>query len=285
MEKHLFYLNEEKTATLECFILAKSHEMPIADIRPAVVVCPGGGYWFCSDREAEPVALAYSGDGFHSFIVRYSVNEKAVFPTPLVELSKAIKIIRENADDWGVDKEKIAVCGFSAGGHLTASLGVHWNNPEVMEKSDCKNGENKPNALILGYPVISTSWIENAKTLDRIIGDRDYDSTYEMLNLHLHIGKHTPPSFLFHTVMDDAVPVRDSLNFAAGLDKNDVLFEMHIFPNNRHGLSLATDILCEGKGDKDFSKWHKMSCDWLWRMFYGKEKELQLTKAKYSSKF
>lgn len=233
--------------------------------RPTVVVCPGGGYWFCSYREADAVASQFLAKGFNAFVFTYSVGDAAVFPQPLVELSRAVADIRKNADEWGIDEEKIAVCGFSAGGHLTASLGTLWNDSEVQEKSACFNGENKPNALILGYPVISASWAIMDNSIARLIGNNDFDKTLKKLNMQNNVGPHTPPTFLVHTFNDGAVPVKDSLLFADALEKHDVPFDLHIFTNGGHGLSVGTDIV--GTDEKSFAAWVDICTDWLHRLF------------------
>lgn len=242
---------------------------PSFEYRPAVVVCPGGGYYSLSPREADIVAMQYIAAGFNAFVFYYSLNEKAAYPRPLVELSIAIKDIRKNAKEWGVDEQKIAVCGFSAGGHLAASLGTLWNDSEVQEKSGCKNGENKPNALILGYPVISTSWIESANSLERLIGDRDFRATKHKLNLQNNVGPHTPPAFIFHTYNDNLVPVEDSLVFSNKLAENNIPFDLHIFTNGGHGMSLGNDLV--NCNDSEYEKWIDLSTNWAWRVFGGRD--------------
>ena len=196
-----------------------------------------------------------------------------------------MKLIRQNAANWGIIENQIAVCGFSAGGHLAASLGVHWNDDYIKEQTACLNGENKPDALILGYPVISTSWMENSGSLDRIVGQNDKEWAYKELNLHTCVNKDTPPTFLFHTFSDQGVPVNDSLNFASALTQNNIPFEMHIYPNGPHGLSLATADVCENGGDKDVAGWFELSINWLRRLFYNSEEaNSPIKRAKYSSK-
>lgn len=128
MIKETFYFSEDKTIRLDCYLYESYAAMPYRATRPAVLVCPGGAYNGCSPREADPIAFGYLAAGFHTFVLYYSLKEKADYPRPLTDLCKAMKLIRENADKWGVIKDQIAVCGFSAGGHLAASLGVHWND-------------------------------------------------------------------------------------------------------------------------------------------------------------
>lgn len=282
-----YILSEERGSYLMRYTFVKDDEfMPHMLKRPAVVVCPGGGYNFCCSREADPVAMQYMAQGYNGFVLEYATKEKAVFPNSLLDLCAAMKLIRENAEDWGVIKDKIAVLGFSAGGHLAASLGVYWNDPEIMEKSACKNGENKPNALILIYPVISTSWMENEKQLERIIGDNDWDATYKKLNLQTVVTKTTPPAFLCHTVRDTAVPAKDSIKFATALMDAGVPCELHLFPNGDHALVLGKKHANPNGEDKSFAQWVELSVNWLERLFSNPdEANAPLIQAEYSSKF
>ena len=265
---------------LNCYL----HETPPVAFgeemaRPAVVVCPGGGYNHLSVREADPVALEYLTKGFNTFVLYYSLKEAAVFPKPIVDLSMALKIIRENADEWHIMKDKIAVLGFSAGGHLAASLGVHWNLPEVMEKSGCLNGENQPNALILGYPAITTrGWL--AHKFEKFIGNRDAEEIKKLLDCSLHVGPQTPPAFLLHTFWDNVVPVQESLVFANALEENDIPFELHIFPNGRHGMGLGDEETARYP-DATFEQWMPLSIRWLKRLFFEEEKHNPEARAGY----
>ena len=265
-------IDPENNVYLNCYL----HENPPIAFeekmdRPAVVVCPGGGYSHLSEREADPVAFEYLAKGYNAFVLYYSLNEAAVFPKPIVDLSQALKIIRENADEWHITKDKIAVCGFSAGGHLCASLGVHWNLPEVQEKSGCMNGENQPNALILCYPVITTrGWL--AHKYQKFIGDRDPDEIKNLLDCSLHVGAHTPPTFLTHNFSDGGVPVQESLTFATVLEQNNIPFEMHIVPNGYHGMGLGNRETARYV-DPSFAKWMELSILWLDRLFSGKKEE------------
>ncbi len=286
MRYEKFYLSEtNKDIHLECMLYTPSGSLPSLKVRPAVVVCPGGGYGLCSDREADPIAMCYSAAGYHVFILRYSIKEDAVYPNSLVDLCHAMKLIRDHADEWGVDKEKIAVCGFSAGGHLAASLGVHWTEERIQKAAGCTGDEIKPNALILIYPVISTSWMENTNNLARIIGDGDFEATYRDLNLHTCVNKDTPYTFLAHTFRDRSVPVTDSLKFAEALDKEKIPFELHIFPNGGHGMGLATELTPGGGSDESFAQWMELSVSWLGRLFKNPdEAAAEVLKAEYSSK-
>ncbi|MBO7218158.1 MAG: alpha/beta hydrolase [Clostridia bacterium] len=286
MKFEKIYLSEtNENITLDCYLYTPSESLPSLKTRPAVVVCPGGGYNICSDREADPIAMCYLAAGYHVFLLRYSIENEAVYPNSLVDLCHAMKIIRDHADEWGVKKDEIAVCGFSAGGHLAASLGVHFTEERIQAASGCSVEEIRPNALILGYPVISTSWMENSGSLNRIIGDGDYEQTYRDLNLHTCVNEATPPSFLAHTFRDRVVPVTDSLKFAVALDEKKIPFELHIFPNGGHGMSLANHLTPGGGDDASFAEWMGLSIRWLDRLFRNSEEAAaEVLKANYSSK-
>ncbi len=262
-------IDPDNNVYLNCYLHEKEPKWNYGFDRPAVVVCPGGGYSMCSPREADPIALQYSAKGYNTFVLYYTVGENAVFPKPLIDLSMALKIIRENAAEWGILKDKIAVLGFSAGGHLAASLGVHWNLPEIKEKSGCETSENKPNALILCYPGITTKLWES-HNLDMLIGDGDPNEVKRLFDASLHVGAHTPPAFLTHTFMDNVVPVSESLTFATALEENDIPFEMHIVPTGYHGMGLGNRETARYV-DPSFAKWMELSILWLDRLFSGKD--------------
>lgn len=252
--------------TLTAYLHEPSAEMPRWTTRPAVVVCPGGGYCMCSDREADPIALSYLSAGFNAFVLRYSLLENAEFPQPLCDLSFAMQFIRENAKEWGILPDKIAVCGFSAGGHLTASLGTLWNHPQVIERTGLKNGENRPNVMILCYPVITTSWMINCGCMERLVGKRNKEETVRLLDCSKNVGEQTPPAFITHTYMDNTVPAEDSLAMAAAMAAADIPFELHIFEAGSHGLSLGNALTCDII-EPGFQKWMDLSVNFLWHSF------------------
>ncbi len=288
MKHFIEYFSDDQTVRLDTFITERSPETSYLNAaRPAVIVCPGGGYQYCSDREAEPIALKYAAAGFQVFLLRYTVGKKAVFPTSLIDLGTTIKYVRDNAEALNVLPDKIAVCGFSAGGHLTASIGVYWNDEAVLKACGAKDRELRPDLLILGYPVISTSWMENVGDYPRISGNPDDPAIYQKLNLHLAVNKDTPPAFITHGVADEAVPVRDSLRFAAALDANDVPFELHVFSHATHGYSAADDTCCREDDnwlDPALAEWLPLSIAWLKRNFEHGELGRPVKKARYSSK-
>lgn len=207
--------------------------------RPAVIICPGGGYHFCSEREAEPIALAFLRAGFQAFVLYYHVAPY-VFPTAQQDLALAVAHVRAHAEEYHVSPEKIAVMGFSAGGHLAASLGVMWQNEALWTPVGLAADAVRPNALLLCYPVITAGQYAHRGSFDMLTGTKDEDAQqqYSLENL---VSDQTPPTFLWHTADDHSVPVQNSLLFSARLAECHVPFELHIYPSGVHGLSLANE--------------------------------------------
>ncbi|AGC68299.1 putative acetyl esterase [Thermoclostridium stercorarium subsp. stercorarium DSM 8532] len=240
--------------------------------RGAVLICPGGGYTHTSPREAEPIAMRFTAKGYHAFILYYSVAPNR-HPQPLLDVSRAMCIIRENADEWNVDRNKIAVCGFSAGGHLAASLGVHYDKP-YLKREGIVLGENRPNALILGYPVITMKEFAHKGSRDNLLGENPDDALINEMSLENHVSEKTPPAFIWHTVEDRSVPVENSLLFAMALHKNKIPFELHIYPYGPHGLSLANKETDNGNMGEypHVSGWIDLCIEWLDGIFSQNEK-------------
>lgn len=223
------------------YIQEPSPELSNMNRRPALLIFPGGGYQRCSDREAEPVALSFSAQGFQTFVLRYSIKEKAKFPQPLLDAEGAIRALRTHADEWNLDPERIAVCGFSAGAHLAACLAT-MSAPEL-----------RPNALVLGYGAV-----------DRSLHSPERPCPVE------HVDPDTPPTFLFHTWEDPVVPVANSLSFAQALNKYSIPFEVHIFQNGQHGMATGKSLSSNGileNTDVDFSDWTRLCANWLFHQF------------------
>ncbi|NLB42592.1 MAG: alpha/beta hydrolase [Clostridiales bacterium] len=231
--------------TLTTYILDFSNEMPFSTKRPAVLVCPGGGYSYTSDREAEPIAMRFVAAGFHTFVLRYRVAPSK-HPKPLLDVSRAMWIIRENAELWNVDPEKVAVCGFSAGGHLAGSLGVFWQEDYIKEAMGMPEGMNKPNAMILCYPVISSGQFAHRGSFEKLLGKDASKEMQESMSLEHNVSQHTPKTFLWHTFQDNGVPVENTLLFAQALRREGIPFELHIYPEGPHGMSTS-DVETVGK--------------------------------------
>ena len=233
---------------------------PVATDEPrgAVLVCPGGGYGSRAEHEGGVIARRFNEDGFHAFVVHYRVAPHR-HPAPLFDVARAIRIIRHNAEEWKVEPSKIAVCGFSAGGHLTASLGVHFDEAPVEGSTPDKlpsTLSGRPDALILCYPVISSSAFAHQGSFENLLGAESSPGLRQKMSLELQVTPETPPAFLWHTFDDAAVPVENSLLFAQALRGQSIPFEMHIYPTGRHGLGLAEE-------DAHVATWIPLCCEWL----------------------
>lgn len=226
--------------------------------RPVIVICPGGGYEFCSPREAEPIALSFNAAGFHAVVVNYSV--KKLFPASLIDLSETVCIVRDNAEKWSVDANKVIVCGFSAGGHLAASLGVFWNNEPAIKREDNKN---RPDGMILAYPVITSGIHSHAGSIRTISGESM--EIMAKVSLENQVTEDCPSAFIWHTFTDTCVPVENSLIMSAALAQKHISTELHIFPKGPHGLSLATDFVAESEQGTvpEVQDWINMAVRWV----------------------
>lgn len=252
--------------TLYTYIPDNSEEIDIGRKRPSVVICPGGGYGFTSDREAEPVALRFMAEGYNVFVLRYSVAPYR-FPVQLLELSAAVAYIRRKSEEFHADVENIIVCGFSAGGHLAGSLGVLWQESFIAETLHLEEGENRPNKLILSYPVITGGVFAHKGSFDNLLGEEASEEDREKLSLEKLVGPLTPPTFIWHTYEDLAVPVQNSLLFAEALKQQDMSFELHIYAKGGHGLSLCDQsTAAPNRSDlinPQTGTWFKLALEWL----------------------
>jgi acetyl esterase/lipase len=242
MKSETLYLNPTNDkVTLTTYISYDPPEIK-AKPRPAMLIFPGGGYVMCSDREAEPIAKAYLYHGFNAFILRYSLNENAVFPQPLLDASAALRHIREHAAEYNIDADKIYTVGFSAGGHLAGCLATMWHEKYLITDADMKFGINKPNGAILSYAVLSP-YGGPISLYDKILNKKSGDITKEEYALYSavdHVDEKTSPIFMWHTASDNVVPIQNVILMAEKLAEQKIPFETHIYPKGPHGISLAT---------------------------------------------
>lgn len=243
----LYMFDQDKDAYLITYIRDNPPEMS-NDPRRALLICPGGGYEWTSDRESEPVALQFLARGYNVFVLKYSIGKMASELRPLCEVALSVKHIREHAEEYNINPQKLYVLGFSAGGHLACSSGVYWNHESVQKALE--NPENpmicRPDAMILCYPVITATCPTHLGTLHNFCGTSEPNkSLLNLFSLDLHVNETTPPSFIWHTENDDAVPVQNSKNFALALEQNGIDHELVLFPDGHHGLSLATSETCK----------------------------------------
>ena len=239
--------------------------------RPLILVCPGGGYNHTSDREAEIVAMQFNAMGYHTAVLRYSCAP-AVFPTALLELTRAVAFFREHAGEYCIDPDRIAVLGFSAAGHLAASLGVFWNT-EWFAQIRKENGVNltaeqiRPDGLILAYPVITSGEFAHRGSFDDLLGEMRCRDPFWLTRMSLEKQdlKDVPPVFMWHTSYDGSVPLENSLYFATELIRARKPVEYHIFPGDVHGIGLADWRTYSPGRDMDTPavKWIGLAHTWL----------------------
>lgn len=255
---------EGASGYLNTYIHARSKEYNEFRIRPAMVICPGGGYGFRSDRENEPIALKFMVEGFNSFTLEYSI-EPFGYPTQLVECAMAVAYIKENAEKLSVDKDHVSVVGFSAGGHLAGSLATLFKDKFVLEYLKDKAELARPDAVILSYPVITTKKETHGGTA-RVVSNGKQDIR-DYMSLEDRVTKDSVPAFIWATVDDGCVPCENSLMMASAYKKNGVPFELHIFESGVHGLSLCTRETARTDDDElinaPVEKWFKMAITWL----------------------
>ncbi len=255
-------------ATLTTYVRSTSDAIEPDRKRASVLICPGGGYGMVSDRENEPIALAFVALGYNAFVLRYStadLNDEK-YPTQLLESSAALAYIRRNGEKYHVKTDSIAICGFSAGGHMAAMLGNLWNEPVVTERLGIEFEENKPNGMILAYPVITGGEFAHRGSFEKLLGENPDKEHLFKCSLENSVGEQTPPAFIWHTLTDGAVPVENSLIFASALKKANIPFELHIYPDGPHGLSLGTRETISPNADRfnpHISSWIELCNKWI----------------------
>lgn len=237
MKMEKIVLDEKTNVTLTAYIQDVGGEFTNISRRPVILILPGGGYQACSAREADPVAMAYLKAGYHACILRYSVGENAAWPKPLEDYEKAMELIRSKEEEWHLYPDKIAVIGFSAGGHLAASAAV-------MSK-------NRPAAAILGYALTGDdAKMYNPKAPDTVA----------------YVDKKTCPCFLFAARNDEIVPVMNTIKFMEVLAEADVSFESHIYSYGPHGFSTCDSSVADLDARvycRRIPQWVNDSIEWL----------------------
>ncbi len=244
-------------ATLEGYILDCEITLGQDTTRPAIIVCPGGGYVYCSPREGEPIALGFAAKGYHAFILRYSTGKHCAGNAPLQEISWAIGYLREHASEWHIDPEKILTCGFSAGGHLAMSAGVM--------------AENRPNGMILSYPAVTLPNFPGADFMLKLLLGKEEITEEDLKELNLldKVDKNSPPVFLVATAEDMLTPY-GALAVANKYSELGLNYELHIFQHGPHGYALANEVSADGSSqmlNSAYSTWQDLSVEWIKKVF------------------
>ena len=254
---------EGSAAYFELYIHEDSYDGDRLKKRPFVIICPGGGYAFCGDRDSEPIALAFAGERFNAGVLRYTCrpteNDSPVGDAAILDVLAAIRYVREHADEWNTDADKIILEGDSAGGHAAAMAAVYWNDRSFFPQA----GElYRPNAMILGYPVISAKQYGHRWSVANLVGTPDYGAdAEERYSAELHITKDVCPAFIWHSVGDTTVPVENSILLAQAMQEQKLPYELHLFASGWHGLSLGTGEV--GGVEPHAAQWFPLAVDWL----------------------
>jgi acetyl esterase/lipase len=223
-----------------------------------VIVAPGGGYGaLAMDHEGRQVAYWFNAMGVSAFVLKYRLGPRYHHPVELGDAQRAIRIVRTRAQEFGVLTDRIGMMGFSAGGHLTATAGTHFDAGKAGAADPIDRASSRPDFLILGYPVISSDpAIAHAGSFRNLLGEHPDPRLLEDLSNELRVTPETPPTFLFHTDADTGVPAENSVRFYLALRKAKVPAEMHIFETGVHGVGLALN-------DPSLSAWPTLLMNWL----------------------
>lgn len=250
-------------ARMTTYLISYSEAMKIQK-RPLIIICPGGGYRYVSEREGEMIAFQWNALGYHAVVLKYSVNP-ALYPTALLELAEVMKTVKEHSAEWYVDTERILVEGSSAGGHLAASYGMFWKKPFLAEKTGIAPEELRPAGMILHYPVITSGEYAHQDSFRMLLGEK-YEELKDEMSLENQVNKDVPPTFIWHTNEDKSVPAENSLLLALAMRRNNVPVELHLYAKGGHGLALADErtMCADGSGtEKECTSWVALADMWM----------------------
>jgi acetyl esterase/lipase len=242
----------------------ESSDVPcIAIYRPhnpdgsAIIICPGGGYVFYAQYEAEPVARWLATLGVTGIILSYRLAPRYRHPVPLMDITRAIRLVRANAASWSLDPGRVGVMGFSAGGHLAAQLSTHFDHGDSTSDDPIERVSSRPELAVLLYPVITmTRLSHHTATTHNLLGDSPVPLVINALSCEQHVTSQTPPTFIYHATGDPNVPVINALLYADALSASGVAFEMHLYDRIAHGVGLAANDAC-------LRTWPSLCANWL----------------------
>ena len=235
-----------------------AYRAPRATNGTAVVIAPGGGYQnLAMEHEGRQFAYWFNAMGVTAFVLKYRLGPKYHHPIELGDAQRAIRTVRARAKEFNVMPDRIGMMGFSAGGHLTSTAGTHFDSGTTDATDPIERVSSRPDFLILGYPVVSfDAAITHAGSLRNLLGENPDPKLVEDLSNDLRVTAQTPPTFIFHTTNDNAVPVENSVRFYLALRKAKVPVEMHLFESGPHGVGMALN-------DPSLSQWPQLLMTWM----------------------
>lgn len=285
-----FALSKTSNAFMTSYVLDDGEYARKGLKRPAVVICPGGGYTMVSKDEGEPVALFFNRHGYHAFVVNYSVKIDHPFPTALCELARAMEIVKSHKKEWLIADE-ISVVGFSAGGNLALSLGIYAGEPIITKDIGLTEEQIRPDRLILGYPAVTLHPKrvggempqELIELMDQglmpdfrgpdirsiLLGREDASvDEWESLNLMNKLHQKLPPTFIWGSYEDSVIPATDYIELADNYYKMGVPCELHLFGSGPHGVSLCDKSVKNEEEVEHLSMnhWTELCIEWLEQM-------------------
>jgi acetyl esterase/lipase len=208
--------------------------------RPAIVVCPGGGYGALAPHEGKDYALWLNQHGIAAFVLKYRLGSHGYrHPIMLQDAARAVRLVRARASEWRIDPRRVGIMGSSAGGHLASTLLTHFDPGQADAADPVERQSSRPDLGILCYPVVSMGTHTHQGSKRNLLGPDPSPDMVQLLSNEAQVTAQTPPCFLWHTYEDTAVKVENSLDFAAALRRSGVPFDLHIYQKGAHGIGLA----------------------------------------------
>jgi acetyl esterase/lipase len=206
----------------------------------AIVICPGGGYGGLAAHEGNDYALWLNQHGVAGFVLKYRLGSAGYrHPIMLGDAARAVRLVRAKAADWKVDPKRVGIMGSSAGGHLASTLLTHFDAGKPEASDPIERESSRPDLGILCYAVITLGRYTHEGSKENLLGKNPPAELVQLLSNELQVTPQTPPCFVWHTWEDTAVPVENSLQFAAALRAAKVPFDLHIYQQGQHGIGLA----------------------------------------------
>lgn len=221
----------------------------------AMVLCPGGGYRQHAGDAEKAVATWLSQLGIAVYVLRYRLFPSR-FPAPMDDVQRAIRLVRYIADEWNVDRGRVGVMGFSAGGHLASTAATHFDDGDPLSVDPVERWSCRPDLLVLGYPVITFGSHRHDESMVALLGDHAAPELRDLLSSERHVSPLTPPTFLWHTADDPTVSVCNSFLFAEALQRHGRPFELHVYESGPHGMGLAEE-------NDHVNSWTTLCSQWL----------------------